>query len=148
MVDVESVIVDAVYRRLKDVYPEVTVYGSYQPNPGKFPCVMLYETNSATVADMLSADRVERAMDVSYTVMVYTKESSGRKQKANAILSVVDETLRRLVVDDDLGTAAGLIRTGKSCAFGFNESELCCLTANYVGRVSENPAGNYTIYRR
>ena len=148
MIDFESIVIDRVFRAVNEAFPGTTVLGQLVPVPAKLPCVMVYETQNAVVPELMSADRIERYADVSYRVIIYTSES-GRKAKANAILSVVDDALSRIVEDAEIGTAAGLNRYSKSYSFGLNESELCCITANYSGRVSESPNGEtFTIYRR
>ena len=148
MIDVENIVVSAIVNALAEEHPEVTVYSTRTVAPAKFPCVMVYEVTSSEVTSLSTVDRVERFTDVNYTVEVYTNDAK-KKQTCKELFSIVDDAVRRIVRDDELGTASGLYRAGKTYHFSFNESEVFIITGNYVGRVGEHPDNNsITFYRR
>lgn len=148
MIDVENIVLSAVVNALSEEYPQVTVFGTRTAVPAKFPCVMVYEVTNSEATDLSTADRIERFTDVGYTVEIYTNDAK-KKQTAKEIFNIVDDALRRIVIDEELGTASGLYRTGKNYTFSFNEAEIFILSANYIGRAGEHPDNNsITFYRR
>ena len=141
MIDVENYVVDKVVQRTQDEAPPIRVYSSHVRIPTEFPCVMIYESSNATYEATRAADGVERHVELRYTVEVCTNESTGKKENAKRISSIIDEVMQGM----------GFYRDSKQYTFGTNESSVFVVLTTYRGLVGEGPSGdetNLVIYRR
>lgn len=96
MIDYENKIFGIIYQAVTNYNSDIYVTKDKSQEPESFPCVYVEETDSYTPAayQMLSS-REEVATRVVTTVEVYSNKSSGKRQEAKSILTVVDDTLRK-----------------------------------------------------
>lgn len=141
MIDVENYVVDKVTQRIQGETPPIQVYSSHVRTPSVFPCVMIYESSNTTYEATRAADGIERHAELRYTVEVCTNESTGRKENAKRISSIIDDVMQGM----------GFYRDSKQYTFGTNESSVFTVLTAYRGLVGEGPSGDKTklvIYRR
>ena len=97
--------------------------------PSKFPFVSVEEIENSVDQQTSDCCEVENHADVEYEINIY----AGSKQKATAILQVIDNALK----------AYNFIRVSKN-AFQNNDETIYRYIVRYTAVVSKN----HTIYRR
>ena len=141
MIDVESYVIDRVNKRIKEKGLTVQVHSSHVRSPSKFPCVMIYESDSTTYDAIRFGDGIERYAEVRYTVEVCTNDNKGKKEKAKQISGIIDDEMQSM----------GFYRASRQYTFGTNESSVFVALSTYRGLIGESPSdeeNQFTVYRR
>lgn len=141
MIDVENFVVDQVNKRIKAEGLTVQIHSSHVRSPSKFPCVMIYESDSATYEAIRFVDGVERYAEVRYTIEVCTNDKTGKKEKAKQISGIIDDAMQGM----------GFYRASRQYTFGTNESAIFVALSTYRGLIGESPSGDendFKVYRR
>lgn len=92
MIDIESLIVDKVYRAVKVAYPNANVVSEYVASANTFPTIAVYEDDNYTHRPTQDGALEDHAVNVSYVVSIFANDST-KKATAKAIASVVDEVM-------------------------------------------------------
>lgn len=140
MIDVENFVIDRVNQRIKAEGLTVHVHSGHVRSPSEFPALMLYESDNTTY-EAIRFDGRESFAEVRYTAEVCTNETTGKKELAKQIMTVVDNAMQEM----------GFYRDSKQYTFGTNESSVFVALSTYRGLVGESPSGDendYTVYRR
>ena len=95
MIDIESTVFNTVATALRARYPDIKVYGEYVPEDASFPCVCLWESDNAIVAQHEDNTSLDNYVTVSYSVQVFTN-SPTKKLDGKAIAKDVDDIMTRL----------------------------------------------------
>ena len=98
MIDIQPMIVDAIYNAVKapSAYPDADVTTGFDMKTAVFPCVVVEEVNNAPLRSTDTDDCAENYTRLVYEVSVYTNETSKAKTEGRKILSIVDDTLQGL----------------------------------------------------
>lgn len=147
MIDIENLVIDRINTAVKSEYPSAVIYSTHVNDPAKMPCVMVYETANAERADLRTADGEERYADISYSVEVFAN-GTNKKQTAKHIYDIVDNAMRKMVTDEELGVCSGFNRIGKNYVFTTSESQVFLVAGTYAALVGESPDGAYSFYNR
>ena len=96
MIDYENKIFGIVYTALMAYNNKIYVTKEKSAAPSSFPAVYVEETDSYNPPQYQQISSYEEiATRVVTTVEVYSNKSSGKRQEAKSILTVVDDALRR-----------------------------------------------------
>lgn len=96
MIDYENKIFGIIYQAVKEYRSDIYVTKEKSVAPPSFPCVYVEETDSYNPAEYQQVSSYEEiATRVVTTVEVYSNKTSGKRQEAKSILTVVDDALRR-----------------------------------------------------
>lgn len=133
MIDIENEIFNKVSTALNTAFTGIFLTGEELMNvPSQFPCAGIYESDNYPVVSTQDSSSNENHSHLVYDINVYTNDKKGKKAKAKAILSTIDDTLSQL----------GLVRVTKE-PVPMSDSTIYRLFARYECITD----GNY-IYRR
>jgi hypothetical protein len=96
MIDIESKIVDTVFNAVLAVRPNADVTTGYDEKTAKFPCVVVFEVDSAPVRSGNTDDCAENYTRLTYEVSVYTDSANNAKTDGKEILEAVDSAMQGL----------------------------------------------------
>lgn len=136
MIDVENMVVDAVYQAVKTQYPNAEVTSEYKDIPSSFPCVSIMEEDNYTLKRTQDNDLHEHHANVFYSVNVYSNKKNGKKAEARAIINIVDNTLQSIK----------FTRTFMSPIKNIDPS-IYRITARYEAIIEEKKGNTYQVYR-
>ena len=96
MIDYENKIFEIVYQAVRDYDSDIYVTKEKSVAPPSFPAVYVEQTDSYNPPEYAMISSYEEvAARVVTTVEVYSNKTSGKRQEAKSILTVVDNALRR-----------------------------------------------------
>lgn len=96
MIDYENKIFAIVYQAVRDYDSDIYVTKEKSVAPPSFPAVYVEQTDSYNPPEYAMVSSYEEvAARVVTTVEVYSNKTSGKRQEAKSILTVVDNALRR-----------------------------------------------------
>lgn len=90
MIDIENYVITQLTNAIQAVYPTAEIYGDYIEELAAFPAVTVNEIASETLRRMQDEEPVEHYARVTYEVNIYCNDRIGKKEKAKAILDIVD----------------------------------------------------------
>ena len=93
MIDIENALFTEVKKALVDAFPNISVEGSEDYVPSKFPYVSFVENDNSTNKRTIDSSGVEKYVRVTYLVNIYSAKAVGKKQEAKKILAVIDEIM-------------------------------------------------------
>ena len=96
MIDYENQIFKIIYDAVTDYDSDIYVTKEKSVAPPSFPAVYVEQTDSYNPPEYAMVSSYEEvAVRVVTTVEVYSNKTSGKRQEAKSILTVVDNALRR-----------------------------------------------------
>ena len=95
MINVENEIYTIVATALREQFPGVFVSGEYVTAPASFPAVTLIESDNYVDVSM-STLNIENAVNVMYSLSVYSNKRNGKKEEAKKISDFADEQMKSL----------------------------------------------------
>jgi hypothetical protein len=96
MIDYENKIFGIIYQAVTDYDSDIYVTKEKSVAPPSFPAVYVEQTDSYNPPEYAMISSYEEvAARVVTTVEVYSNKTSGKRQEAKSILTVVDDALRR-----------------------------------------------------
>ena len=139
MIDIENLIVDKVntaLTTLKQTYTSLKVVSEYVETMADFPLVSVVQDDNYTHLQTQDADLVDHAVNVAFSVNVYT-HGKNKKAIAKKIASAVDkEMLNNLFTRTFMGQTPNVDRT------------VYRITMRYTAVVAEGViSGNNTTYQ-
>lgn len=137
MIDVENMVVDAVYKAVKAQYPTAEISSEEKDIPSSFPCVYIVEEDNSTYQRTQDNDLLEHHASVMYSVNVYSNKKNGKKAEAKAIMNIVDVTLQSIK----------FTRTMKMPIRNIDPS-VYRITARYTAIIEEKHGNTYQVYRK
>lgn len=96
MIDIESMVVNAVRNAVKTKYPKCDIVSEYVDTPSQFPCVQILEADNYTYRRTQDNNLREHHANVMYEVNVFSNKTNEKKTEAKAIMEIVDTTLQDL----------------------------------------------------
>lgn len=93
MIDIENALFTEVKKALVNAFPNISVEGSEDYVPSKFPFVSFVEQDNSTNRRTIDSSGVEKYARISYTVNVYSAKAVGKKKEAKKIFNVIDEIM-------------------------------------------------------
>lgn len=94
MIDVECDIYDEVARLVLEKYPTAFVTGENVEVPASFPTVSIIEAVNQTDEARQTGSVEEQAVDLSYSVNVYSNSASNAKRECREIMRLIDDRFR------------------------------------------------------
>lgn len=134
MINIESELFAEVSKKVREVYPKIFMTGEYVMTPPSFPAISLIETENEVYRNGRSTSEIENFATVFYEVNVYSNKTSGRKTECKAIMSLVDDQMKRW----------GFTRTMLSPVSNLEDATIFRYVARYRAIVSKD----HIIYRR
>ena len=86
MIDIESMVVNAVRNAVKTKYPKCDIVSEYVDTPSQFPCVQILEADNYTYRRTQDNNLLEHHANVMYEVNVFSNKTDGKKAEAKAIM--------------------------------------------------------------
>jgi len=136
MIDVENMVVNAVYNAVRAVYPTANITSTYQDVPSSFPCVSILEEDNYAYRKTQDNDLREHHTNVMYSVNVYSNKKNGKKEEAKDIMRIVDETLQDIKFTRTMKTPIRNI-----------DPTIFRITARYEAVIEERKGNTYQVYR-
>lgn len=91
MIDIENEVFDAVYDRVKAVFPKAYVTSEEVPVTETFPCVSVCECRNEQYRRTQDSGSNENHALVKYYVNAYSSKKSGKKSECKKLIGIVDE---------------------------------------------------------
>lgn len=133
MIDIENEVMTLIYNAVHPTYEGAKFESVLNLSPSAFPCICVEEIDNTVRQTASDSGSVERYVNVTYEVNIFTNDVSGKKAAAKDILALIDHTM----------TAHGFSRTTQQPTSLDNGTKYRLLV-RYQASVSENK----TIYRR
>lgn len=95
MNDIENQVNTLIYNAVINDYPTTTFYSGLNLSPSSFPSLCVEMLNPIPVRSTLDSSNVEKYTDVTFEINIFTNETSGKKQAAKAICSLIDTAMFR-----------------------------------------------------
>ena len=127
MIDLESVIYDAVSKALSDAHPSIYCTGEYVSSPSKFPTVSIVEADNRVYQSMRTLT-IENAASVMYEVNIYSNKKTGKKSEAKAIASTLDEKFAEI----------GFTRTFRQQISNLNDATIYRIVCRYEAVIDKD----------
>ena len=127
MIDIENDVFDKVADSLRELFPNIAVYGEYIEAPSRFPCVTLVEAGNR-VLESMRTDRIENAVSVMYELNCYSNKSSGKKTEAKEIATAADEIM----------TSIGFTRTFREQVPNLKDASIYRIVCRYEAVIDKN----------
>ena len=137
MIDIENDIFTTVATALRAKYPGIYVAGENIEVPPSFPAVTVVESDNHILQKMRTL-KIENAVEVMYTVNVFSDKVNGKKAEAKAIADVVDSTLEK----------AGFTRTLREQIPNAYDASIFRMVMRYEAIIGAGAtAGTYLVYQ-
>lgn len=137
MINVENDVFTELAVALREQFPGIYVAGEYISAPPSFPAVTFVEADNYVVREA-STIAIEDAVQVMYTLSVYSNKVNGKKSEAKAISDYADEVLRSL----------GFTRTTRTQVPNIADATIYRLESRYEAVVGPGlEDGTYIIYQ-
>lgn len=89
MIDIETQIIDDLYKKITAAFPEVEVGTGKDPTRTSYPYVDIAVTDYAPTYRFVNSSRTEKFYDITVEIEVYTDLVTGRKTQAKEIMHVI-----------------------------------------------------------
>ena len=96
MIDIENQINTLIYTAVSSMYPNAKFESELNLSPSVFPCVCVEMLNPTTRKSALDSSNVEKYLDVTFEINIFTNEASGKKQAAKKIFGLIDSVMFRM----------------------------------------------------
>lgn len=144
MIDIENKVFNNVATALRTqylpTYPNLKIYGEIVPLEGKFPCVILMESDNSVYDRSATLSNRENHADVEYSIAIYTNDNN-KKQTAKKIAVTIDNTMAGM----------GFTRSSTTTTPAVDRTVYLC-TMRYTGIVSKGVTNGTTtthyVYKR
>lgn len=94
MLDIESIIFDAVAKSLRTEFTGIFVSGDNVAAPTSFPAAAIVEEDNTDYERSMDAPDAENHVVLMYQVDAYSNKTKGRKAETKAIMSNIDATMK------------------------------------------------------
>lgn len=115
MIDVENLVIDAVYNGVTTVHPNLPVTKGFIEENAEFPCIVIRETNNVPVQRMDTDNCAENYSRLTYQVDVYSDKADTARSECRDLLNLVDGIMqsmkfRRIYMNEALNIERSIFR--------------------------------------
>lgn len=95
MIDIENILLDKIYKAVRAAYPTASIYPEPVPVPESFPCVTVWQSDSASYGPTYAFDsRSENHALVTFEVNVYDNDAVNKRANVKTIFDIVDRVFQ------------------------------------------------------
>ena len=95
MNDIENQINTLIYTAVSPSYPDAKFESGLNLSPSVFPSICVEMLNPIPVRSTLDSSNIEKYTEVTFEINIFTNETTGKKQTAKAICSLIDDAMFR-----------------------------------------------------
>ncbi|MGN0595388.1 MAG: hypothetical protein ACI4I6_09525 [Hominimerdicola sp.] len=96
MINVEPIVFTAIYKAVKEKYPNASLTSIPLNMPKEFPCVSVVEIDNYTYTPSQDDENQEHHANVTYEINVYTDKEDTNKEEAKEIMGIVDNEMQNM----------------------------------------------------
>ena len=94
MIDIENEIFSPIATELREEFPGIYVTGRAENGiPQSLPCVVLSEIDNYTAKRQIDSSGIEKYVEITYKVDVFSNKSAGNKAECKAIMAAIADRL-------------------------------------------------------